>query len=195
MSEMKSAWEIAMEKTEKLGNASPEELRRQQEEKYALIGQSIADKFLGGLDGRCLGIELEKHPADDREVLIREIVSALAEAVELGDYEKSQASLNGIRYLQEKQDMQALEEQINKVFQEYGQAQENLRQELERHSYESLRQLGISGSAIAAVNPLADAEGEERLEDLARPYEARLTRLRMELLPQVVDDDSTATER
>ena len=195
MSEMKSAREIAMEKTEKLGKPSPEEVKQQQEEKYALIGQSIADKFLGGLNGRYLEIELEKYPADDREVLIREIVSALAEAIELGDYDKSQACLSGIRYLQKEQDTQALEGQINKVFDEYRRAQENLRQELERHSCESLCQLGISGSAITTINPLADAECEERLEDLARPYEDRLTRLRLELLPQVVEHDSTTTER
>ena len=195
MSEMKSAWEIAMEKTEKLVKASPEELRRQQEEKYALIGQSIADKFLGGLNGRYLEMELDKYPTDDREVLIREIISSLAEAIELGDFDKSQTCLSGIRYLRKEQDTQGLEEQMNKVFEEYGQAQENLRQELERHSCESLRRLGISGSAIAAINPLADAEGEERLEDLARPYEDRLTRLRPELLPQEIEHDSTATER
>jgi hypothetical protein len=195
MSEMKSAWEIAMEKTDKLGKPSPEELKQQHEEKYALIGQSIADKFLGGLNGRYLEIELDKYPADDRKVLIREIISSLAEAIELGDFDKSQTCLSGIRYLRKEQDTQALEEQISEVFEEYGQAQENLRQELERHSCESLRQLGISGSAIATINPLADAEGEERLEDLARPYEDRLTRLRLELLPQVVEHGSTTTER
>lgn len=195
MSEMKSAWEIAMEKAEKLGKASPEELRRQQEEKYALIGQNIADNFLGGLNGRYLEIELDKYPADDREVLIRKIISSLAEAIELGDFDKSQTCLSGIHYLRKEQDTQALEEQISELFEEYGQARENLRQEFEKRSCESLRQLGISGSAIAAINPLADAEGEERLEDLARPYEDRLTRLRPELLPQEIEHDSTATER
>lgn len=192
---MKSAWEIAMEKAEKLGKASPEELRRQQEEKYALIGQNIADNFLGGLNGRYLEIELDKYPADDREVLIRKIISSLAEAIELGDFDKSQTCLSGIHYLRKEQDTQALEEQISELFEEYGQARENLRQEFEKRSCESLRQLGISGSAIAAINPLADAEGEERLEDLARPYEDRLTRLRPELLPQEIEHDSTATER
>ena len=49
MGEIKSAWEIAVERVEGLGKLSPEELRRQKEEEYALIGQVLADKYLGGL--------------------------------------------------------------------------------------------------------------------------------------------------
>ena len=38
---MKSAWEIAMEKTAKLDKASPEELREREAEKYDAIRESI----------------------------------------------------------------------------------------------------------------------------------------------------------
>ena len=61
MGEIKSAWEIALEKVDKLGELSPEELKRQKEEKYALIGQALADKYLGGLDLWQLDVELDKY--------------------------------------------------------------------------------------------------------------------------------------
>ena len=54
MGEIKSAWEIAMEKAEKLGKLPPEELRRQKEEKYGengFYGKHMKMSFRLRLDG------------------------------------------------------------------------------------------------------------------------------------------------
>jgi len=47
--EIKSAWELAMEKAERLGKLSPDERSRQKEEEYRSIGQTLVEKYLAGL--------------------------------------------------------------------------------------------------------------------------------------------------
>ena len=46
MGEMKSAFEKALERAEKLGKLSPEEMRGRKEAEYAPIGRAIADRYL-----------------------------------------------------------------------------------------------------------------------------------------------------
>ena len=82
LGEIKSAWEIAMEKVENLERLSPEDLRRKQEEEYALIGEVLANKYLGGLDQWQLGVELAKYSSDQR-VLLKEVKSKLKRQVGL----------------------------------------------------------------------------------------------------------------
>ena len=113
MGEMKSAWEIAMERAEKLGKASPEELKQQQEEKYNSIAQSLTEKILNGLDLRHWETDLEKHPTEDRAPLKQKVLYCLAEAIDLEDNEKSRNSIAGIRYLRKEAPSQAIEEQIS----------------------------------------------------------------------------------
>ena len=61
MGEMKSSWQIAMEKAEKLGKVSPEEINSI---KYVPEGNRIASQYLQD-DKSDLMAELAKFPADD----------------------------------------------------------------------------------------------------------------------------------
>ena len=70
MGEIKSAWELAMEKVEKLGKLSPEELRRQKEDKCGSIGQVLAEKYLSGSSLRELKTELDKQKGEERELVM-----------------------------------------------------------------------------------------------------------------------------
>ena len=46
MDEIRSAWEIARERVDKLGALSSEERRKQREDKFLPIGKSLAEKYL-----------------------------------------------------------------------------------------------------------------------------------------------------
>src|SRR4030042_5296543 len=153
MSEMKSAWEIAMEKAEKVGKASPEELKQHRQEKYAQIAQSLIEKILAGLDARHWNLELDKYPAEDRALLTGNVILSLAKAIDLEDEEKSRNSLAGLRYLRKGSSPQDFEDRVTELLDEYRQAKSALEKDLEQDVWASLENLGISGSTISNVSP------------------------------------------
>lgn len=181
MSEMKSAWEIALEKTQKLEKASPEELRRQKEEEQAAVAQALAQKLLDGLDLRSWEIEFEKQPPESREFIKGRLLVHLREAINLEDWDKSRRSLSGVRFLRRDTDLQAVEQKLEELRHEYTQAREALKHELEQPNLARLLQVGISGSAIADTNPLADPHGQKRLKEVSGPYDERLQEIKREL--------------
>ena len=182
MGEIKSAWELAMEKAERLGKLSPEELRRQKEEKYGSIGRVLADKYLGGLALWQLEVELGKYNAEE-EVLVKEaLASELIHAIELGNCERLQKMIEGILTL--KQNHAAIGEiknEIEQLFEEYEQVEEKESGEIEKSAREILHQLRISGSAIVAVNPNVVPEWQQVFSRLAQPYKERLEGLKEKL--------------
>lgn len=182
MSEMKSAWEIAMEKAEKLEKASPEEIRQQQEEKNTMIARALADKLLSGLDIRHWQMDFEKYPAEERTSLRQKVISSLADAIKLEDEERSKDGLSGICSLREETDIHVISGQIIQLLDEYKQAKQALGQKLDKFGWERLRQLGVSGSAIESINSLADSEGQRHIQELAPSYNERLNKLKKELL-------------
>ena len=182
MGEIKSAWEIAMEKAEKLGKPSAEELRKQKEEKYALIGQVLADKYLGGLDLWQLEVELDKYSGEERALLRESVASKLAQAIDLGSYVGLGRIMEGISYLKQGEEVGEIYEEIEQLFQEYEQAEQKEKEEMEKSAREILHQLRISGSAIGAVNPKAIGECQQELDRLAQPYRERLEPLKQRLI-------------
>ena len=194
MGEIKSAWEIAMEKAEKLEKLPPEELRKQKEEKYASIGQVLVDKYLGGLDLWQFGVELDKYSGEEKYLLRKMAVSILAQSIELGNHEILDRIMEGISYLKQGIDIKEVSQEIEQLFQEYEQVEQKEKEEMEKSARGILHQLRISGSAIGAVNPKAIGEWQQELDKLAQPYRERLEPLRQRLLDlppgQIGEQDS-----
>jgi len=86
MSELKSAWEIAQEKANKLGKLSAEELQRQREEECRQIGQGIAQRYLDNPESLSLDIELNKHPEEGRGLIRKAVASHLIQALDLSSW-------------------------------------------------------------------------------------------------------------
>lgn len=182
MGEIKSAWEIAMEKVDKLEELTPEELKKQEEDRYSLIGQALADKYLSGLDLRQLEVDLDKYRDKERELLRQVVTSKLASAIELGNYGRLEKVMDGISYLNQMEVPGETVDEFKKLFHEYEQADQKAREELEGSAGEILHQLGISGSAIGALNPKAIGECQQDLDRLAQPYRERLEPLKQRLI-------------
>ncbi len=182
MGEIKSAWEIALEKTEKLGKLSAEELRRQKEEEYTLIGQVLANKYLGGLDLWQLEVELDKYRGEERNSISKAVASKLAQAIELGNRERLRKVMGGVSYLRQNGTIKEVSNEIEQLFQEYEQAEQKEREEIEESAKGILHQLRISGSAIKAINPKAISRWQQDLDQLAQPYKERLEQLKQKLI-------------
>jgi len=182
MGEIKSAWEIAQEKVEKLGKLSPDEIKKKNEEKFALIGQAIADKYLGGLDLWQLEVELDKYKSEEKATLKESVASKLVQAIELGNYERLSRIIEGTAYLKKGKAVREIDDEIKQLFQEYRQVKQEGSEKSEKSAREILHQLRISGSAIGSVNPKALGGGKQDLEQIAQPYRKRLEPLKQKLI-------------
>jgi hypothetical protein len=174
--EIKSAWELAMEKVEKLGKLSPDELRRQKEEKYGSIGQGLAEKYLTGLALRDVRIELDKYKGEERELVRAALASKLIDAIELGEAERLLKVVEAMSALKLKSEegLAAVKGEIEGLFVESREAEQKKRREVDAAARGVLHQLRISGSAIGSVNPEVVPEWKNELDKIALPYREKL---------------------
>ena len=181
MGEIKSAWEIAQEKAAKLGELSPEEKRRQKEDRCRLIGKSLAEKYLGEHDTQHLEAELNKHNDEDKALISQAVLHQLIERIDLRYSLTLDRTSQGILSLVKAETAVKTVGKIKELFQEYREAEKEKRQEIERAGSEILHQLRISGTAISQINIQAKDEWHKKLSEVSRPYEERLSRLKQEL--------------
>jgi len=83
MSELKSAWEIAQEKANKLGKLSSQEIQRQREQKCRQIAEATAQKYLDSAEPLNLATELNNYPLEERDLIGRAILNHLIQAMGL----------------------------------------------------------------------------------------------------------------
>ena len=183
MGEIKSAWELAMEKAERLGKLSPEELKRQKEEKYSSIGYVLADKYLGGLGLWQLQVELDKYGTEEKELVKQALTARLVQSIELGSNERLLCVIQGILAMDSVNSVTSnVEEKIEQLFNEYEREKEEEIRQMEKSTVEVLRQLGIFGNAIGAIDPKVLTQCQESLARLAQPYREKLEVLKGKLI-------------
>jgi hypothetical protein len=183
MGELKSAWEIAQEKANKLGKLSPEEERRQREEKCRQIGQAVAQRWLDASPGQDLAAGVGSYPEEEKGLIKQATLGYLIEAI---DFQSSEAGMGrleravqGITSLEPKS--QPVVERLIELAQEYSQAKEKTRQEVEDRSRGVLHQLRISGTAVGDINVEATPQWQQSEQRLTKAFQPRLDGLKKEL--------------
>jgi hypothetical protein len=146
MSEMKSAWEIAMEKADKLGKASPEELSSL---KYVPEGNKIASMFLQD-DKLKLPEEISKYASPDasryvkkgiEEILLRNITLPHNEE----DLRRTKRSMEGLRLIKEnKKQLENILTLINNLLNQYQVALQQTYNEFKKKAEAALQQAARS---------------------------------------------------
>jgi len=208
MGELKSAWEIAQGKADRLGKLSADELRQQREEQCRQIGQAIAQKYLDNLESLDLDAELEKHPEEEKGLMRTAVAGHLIQALELSGqsgtngrpaereggmkqnngsgraYSRMERVIKGIASLEPKSG--AITERVRQLFQEYEEATREAGHEIERKGKEALHRLRISGTAVGDINVEAMPQWEQTWHRLRAPFELRLDHLKQELTNNIV---------
>jgi len=199
MSDLKSAWEIAQEKADRLGSLSAEELQQQREEASRQAGTGIAQRYLNSPRTVDLRAELGKHAEEERALVKGAVVKRLVEALDLGGEPSTAAGAPGygqndtagLRLEKTIDAIAALEpergtiiEQVRELFQEYGAAvgKTQRKQEIEKKGRETLHRLRISGTAVGDINVEAAAQWQQGRQELSQSFAARLDLLKQELL-------------
>ena len=194
MGELKSAYERAMEKAGKLGSLSPEEMKKQEEERLITIGRAIATKYLTHGSVQVLKDDIQKLRAEDRDLVGRGSRLGLAGSI---SFDKG-VTLEALDRVSE--GLVALASgkkgQIDELIGSVKGLLEELETELDR-TYSSkfsrleserrglLQGLGISGSAVAGVNVEGSSAWQQIEDGLRSQYNAKLEPLKRKLAQAV----------
>jgi hypothetical protein len=183
MSELKSAWEVAQERANRLGKLSAEEKERQERQSYGQIGQALAQKWMDGAQRLDMTAELGKHEEKGRELIKEAAIERLVEAIELTTARGTNSvtrAVEGISSL--RPELQPRAEEIGQLVQEYELAEQKIRQGLESNYREALHQLRISGTAVDAINIEDNDEWQLARQGLIESLTPRLNALKQALV-------------
>jgi len=183
MGELKSAWEIAQEKANRLGKLSAEEKEQQAKQRHRKIGQVLAQKWLDSSQQLDMAAELNKQGEKEREIIKQAVIEHLAEAIEF----TTTQSINSVKRIIEvisslEPELQPKAEEIGQLVQEYEEAEQKIRQELESGYRETMHQLRISGTAVGAINIEADHKWQAARQELVEAFTPRLNNLKQALI-------------
>jgi hypothetical protein len=183
MSEMKSAWELAQERANRLGKLSAQEKEEQDRQTYRQLGQALAQKLLDGSPGLDVTAELSKYAENGREAIKQAAIEHLIEAIELTAAKGMEGAKEIVEAISSlKPELQAEADEVGQLIQEYELAQQKLGQELEGDTRETLHQLRISGTAVGAINIEDNPQWQLARQGLVESFAPRLNALNQALL-------------
>lgn len=146
MGEMKSSWQIAMEKAEKLGKVSPEEINSI---KYVPEGNRIASQYLQD-EKSDLMAELAKLPSGDAAVHVRKgIDEILLRNISLPhneeDMRRTNRAMSGLRLIKEnKKQLETALGLINNLLNQYQLALKQTYEEFKKKAEMTIQQASRS---------------------------------------------------
>jgi hypothetical protein len=183
MGELKTAWEIAQEKANRLGKLSAEEKEQQERQGYRQIGQVLAKKWLDSSQKPDMTAELNKHGEKEREIIKQTVIEHLVEAIEF----TTTRDINSVKRVIEaisglETELQPKAEEIGQLVQEYEAAEQKIRQELESEYRETLHQLRISGTAVDTTSIETDPKWQLARQGLVEALTPRLNDLKQALI-------------
>jgi hypothetical protein len=182
MSELKSAWEVAQERANRLGKLSAQEKEQQERQRYRQIGQALAQKWLDSSQRLDVTAELNKHEEKEREIIRQAVIEHLEEAIEF----TATKGMNSVKMVIEaisslKPELQPRAEEMCQLVQEYELAEQKIRQELESQHRQTLHQLRISGTAVDAINIEDNDQWQLARQGLVESFAPRLNALKQAL--------------
>ena len=178
MGEIKSTWDIVMEKTKGMGITSRDRERIKGEELTSKI-HTIFHRYMDAQGNQeYLKKELEGLRVEEREVVKRELLLQLLDAIDLS--KDNGEIITGIETMKGKAVAKILEK-LHLLASEYKASRDKRAREIEEVFRRRLTAMGISGSA---VQPTLDGKREwiEAMEGLQGDYGNRLEALKEELL-------------
>jgi len=178
--ELRSAFDIAMERAQKLGGLSAEEKKRLKEGELSEVGQALGERYLSGLPIRDVELELDKY-REDRQILIRYLLSFLAGKINLTDAGDVERILEAIQHFSgSPKVVEDIRDIINEWQTAVAQARRETQSKLLAAKRKELAKKGISGSA---VEPAIEASPEwlETSQHLLSEYQKRLEGIKSSL--------------
>src|SRR4030042_6179990 len=102
MGELKSAWEIAQEKADKLGKLTAEEQEQQRKERCHQAGRMLAQKWLDLSEGVDIVAELDRYEEEEKAAIRQVTIDFLVEVIDLNSTAGLVKAIQGIASLEPK---------------------------------------------------------------------------------------------
>ncbi len=189
MDEMKSAFERAMERADRMGKLSPEELLLQNEIKYIPAGEAIAQRFFEHENTSIMAEQLEKLEVEGRSVATRSAYNTLITIIDLENKDLAERALEGISALVDSKSINELSREIMSLFGQYAwQKKLCYAENSETAGKQAKRQMavtGISGNAIAGISIENDEGWAKKANELHSEFDSTLVELK-ETLAQLL---------
>lgn len=179
MADIRSAWEIAQERANRLGKLSAEEQRQQNEQECRQIAAGIAQKYLDSSETQNIASMLDKYSGEQKRLIELALFSLLIEAITFDSQTRAERAAQAVVVIKPKS--QPLIGRMIDLLTEYHQAGTKIRKEVEGRGKELLHQLRISGSAIGEINIEASPQWQQDWQRFRAPLEQQLDALKQEL--------------
>ena len=187
MDEMKSALERAMERADRMGTLSPEELQRQNEIKYMPAGEAIAQRFFAHGHTTIMAEQLERLGSEGKLIATRSALNTLINSIDLDNKELTEMALEGINGLHP--DSKAISELLQEIMALFGRYAwqkklwyEENSQEAGKEARNLITAAGISGNAIAEINLENNENWISKSDELRSEFDSILTEMKPSLI-------------
>jgi len=179
MGDIKSAWEIAQERANRLGRLSAEEQKQQKEQECRQIAAGIAQNYFDPSETQDIATILDKYSGEEKTLIELALVGLLTEAITFDSQSRAEKAARGMVALEPK--AQPIVGRMIDLLTEYHQAGKRIRKEVESGAKEVLHQLRISGPAIGEINIEGNPQRQEDWQRLRAPLEQQLDAFKREL--------------
>lgn len=182
MGDIRSSWEIAQEKADRLGDLSSEERIRQKEEQYRSTAAVLVHQYIDDKDIRPVKKELNKYTGEDGELMERILLDEFVSAIDFDKQENLTPAISGIKALSGKEEAGHGIDAIKQLSDEYHKAREEEKQRADAACRLMLHDMGISGSAIGTINLYARDEWLDGLNTITACFKKRLEGLKEKIV-------------
>jgi len=127
--------------------------------------------------------ELNKHEEKERDIIKQAVIEHLVEAIEFTTTQGIKSVkrvVEAIRSL--RPELQPKAEEIDQLVQEYEEAEQKIRQDLESNYRETLHQLRISGTAVDSINIESNPQWQLARQELVEAFTPRFNDLKQALI-------------
>jgi hypothetical protein len=178
---IKSTIELAMEKAAKLPRLTKEEIRQQQEKDFGPRGRAIAGRFLTrDLEAEDLEIELSRYPDEPGEIVRRAFLVSMCQAMDIEDARATARGFEGIKVLVRDAQPDEAFRRVSGIIRDYQEERKREFARIEQVGDVTLRELGVSGSAIRQNMEQSEPWRRKRSELLER-FRPKLEGIKREL--------------
>jgi hypothetical protein len=174
MEQIKSALEIALEKTAHVKRASDEEIRRHKEKELTSLAIGIVQKYLRG-ESKLRDLASASERYAEKGLMSQAIWQQLVAAVDLDSYD---SALEGLEFLAEDEEaVKKVTEEVRTIDHELCLEKSNIQRILSDKIGESVKNelalLGISGSSID-IDVESTAQWQQYLHELEARFQAKI---------------------
>jgi hypothetical protein len=182
MGDIRSSWEIAREKADRLGGLSVEERTMQREEQYRGTAVGLVHQYLDDEDIRPVKKELNKYTGEDRELMGRILLDEFINLINLDKQESLSLILSGIKAFSVKAEAGRGIDAIKHLYDEGLKTREEEKHRQHDAGRQLLRDMGISGSAVGTINLYDRDEWLDRLNNINVNFRKQLESLKAEII-------------